>query len=297
MEEIQLPAPRVAAIHDLSGFGRCSLTIIMPVLSAMGVQCCPLPTAWLSTHTGFAGNTFLDLTDQLTPAAAHWQSLGVAFDAVYTGFMGSRAQLDQTAALLPGLGGGRALVVVDPVMGDDGRPYRTYTPAMCRAMASLAELADVLVPNATEAALLLGEPYDSLSTENACRACVARLSRNGRRSVVLTGVSFDQDTVGAFCFDRVSGQMSAAAAPRVPGAFHGTGDLFAAVLTGALTLGMPLDKAAQWAASFTSRCAERTCQLQLPRREGLDFEPLLYQLSSRARAWCRRHPLVKGVSL
>ena len=123
--------PRVAAIHDMSGFGRCSLTIVMPVLSAMGVQCCPLPTAMLSTHTGgFQGNTFLDLTDQMGPVAAHWKVEGVAFDAVYTGFMGSREQIALTGALIRDFKRPECRIIVDPVMGDHGKAYRTYTPEM-----------------------------------------------------------------------------------------------------------------------------------------------------------------------
>ena len=157
-----MPAPRVAAIHDLSGFGRCSLTIVMPTLSAMGAQCCPVPTAYLSTHTGgFGANTFLDLTDQMGPVMDHWRSLGLTFDGVYTGFMGSEAQMALTGALIRAFRGD-GLAVVDPVMGDHGRPYRTYTPAMCRAMGELAELADVIIPNRTEAAILLGEDYECL---------------------------------------------------------------------------------------------------------------------------------------
>ena len=158
-----MPIPRAAAIHDLSGFGRCSLTIVIPVLSAMGVQCCPLPTAYLSTHTGgFTGNTFLDLTEQMEPIAAHWAALDLRFDGIYTGFMGSRRQIELTAEFLRAFRRQGCPAVVDPVMGDHGRPYRTYTPEMCRAMASLAELAGVITPNRTEAALLLDVPYGDL---------------------------------------------------------------------------------------------------------------------------------------
>lgn len=279
--------PRVAAIHDLSCFGRCSLTIVMPVLSAMGVQCCPLPTALLSTHTGgFQGNTFLDLTDQMGPVAAHWKAEGVAFDAVYTGFMGSREQMALTAQLIRDFSRPECRVIVDPVMGDHGRPYRTYTPEMCRAMAELAALADVITPNATEAALLLGEDYENLrlDREADCRRWCGALSLEGRRSVVLTGVSLAEDTVGAACFDRETGQTEFAAAPLAPGQFHGTGDLFSSVLAGALVQERPLAEAARLAAEFTSRCARRTWEKCVPRREGVDFEPLLWRLGQEMEA-------------
>lgn len=275
-----MPTPRVAAIHDLSGFGRCSLTIVMPTLSAMGVQCCPLPTAYLSTHTGgFTGNTFLDLTDQMAPVTAHWKDCAVTFDAVYTGFMGSREQMALTAEFIRAFR--PCLAVVDPVMGDNGRAYRTYTPDMCRAMRTLAEEADVITPNRTEAAILLGMDYEDLRLDTAadCRRWAEALSREGRRSVVLTGASPEnREQAGAVCFDRAAGRTDFAAAPLAPGRFHGTGDLFASVLTGGLVLGRPLAEAAQLAAEFTSLCALRTGRQNLPLREGIDFEPLLWRL-------------------
>lgn len=281
-----MTTPRVAAIHDLSGFGRCSLTIVMPTLSAMGVQCCPLPTAYLSTHTGgFTGNTFLDLTDQMAPVAGHWRQLGLTFDAVYTGFMGSPEQIGLTAGFLASFcGEGGALAVVDPVMGDHGRPYRTYTPRMCRAMGELAARADVIVPNATEAALLLGVDWTRIRLDRAEECCqwARKLSLDGRRSVVLTGVSPAPDAVGAACFDRDTGAAELVSAPMAQGQFHGTGDLFASVLTGGLVRGMSLVRSAQLAADFTSRCAARTGAQELPRREGVDFEPLLWRLGQAA---------------
>ena len=280
-----MPAPRVAAIHDLSGFGRCSLTIVMPVLSAMGVQCCPLPTALLSTHTGgFQGNTFLDLTDQMGSVAAHWKAESVAFDAVYTGFMGSREQMALTGAFIQDFKTPGCRVVVDPVMGDHGRAYRTYTQEMCRDMAGLAELADIITPNRTEAALLLGVDYGDLrlDSEADCRRWCEALSLDGRRSVVLTGVALGEDTVGAACFDRDVGRVEFAAAPLVDGAFHGTGDVFASVLTGGVVQGRTLREAAQLAAEFVSQCVRRTWEEDTPRREGVDFEPLLWRLGQRA---------------
>lgn len=282
-----MPVPRIAVVHDLSAFGRCSLTVVIPTLSAMGVQCCPLPTAYLSTHTGgFTSPVFLDLTDQMQPVAAHWRSEGVAFDAIYTGFMGSEEQIALTASFIQEFRRSDCRVVVDPVMGDHGKPYRTYTPQMCRAMTDLAALADVITPNRTEAALLLGESYEALdlTCEQGCRRCCAALGRNGKRSVVLTGVSLTENTIGAACFDRETGQIEFTAAPLVPDTFHGTGDLFASVLTGALTRGWPLVEAARLASEFTSQCAQRTLTEAAPRREGVAFEPLLWRLGQRMEA-------------
>lgn len=276
-----MPTPRVAAIHDLSGFGRCSLSIVMPTLSAMGVQCCPLPTAYLSTHTGgFVGNTFLDLTDQMAGVTHHWHAEGVTFDAVYTGFMGSREQMKLTAEFIRRFKTKENCIVIDPVMGDHGRPYRTYTPEMCAAMVELASLADMLTPNRTEAAILLGVPYEELRLDDreSAEKWARELSLQGRRSVVLTGVDLGEDTLGAACFDRMTGEISFAGAKRIPEQFHGTGDLFASVLTGALVKGNSLRDAAQLAADFVSLTAAHTAAQDIPKREGVDFEPLLWRL-------------------
>ena len=272
-----MSTPRVAAIHDMSGFGRCSLTVAIPILSTMGIQCCPLPTAFLSTHTGgFEGFTFLDMTDELPKVAAHWKSLGLGFQAVYSGFLGSERQIAIVEDFLREFRGPDTLAVIDPVMGDHGTVYQTYTPAMCAGMARLAELADVITPNLTEAALLLDIPYGELPVgEAGCREIVERLSLDGRRSVVLTGASTAPELTGAMCFDARTGQTEAVQTQRVPQEFHGTGDVFASVLTGALVQGASLPDAVRQAVDFVRACAERTARAGIPMREGVEFEPLL----------------------
>jgi len=277
----KMPTPRVAAIHDMSGFGRCSLTVAIPVLSAMGVQCCPLPTAFLSTHTGgFTGYTFLDMTDEMPKVAAHWRELGLRFDAIYSGFMGSERQMEITAEFIRTFRRDEStVVVVDPVMGDHGQSYATYTPAMCDAMARMATLADVITPNLTEAAFLLGVPYEALRTDahGYCR-CVEKLSLNGRRSVVLTGVSLEPAKIGAACFDARGGKTEIIQTTFETREFHGTGDVFASVLTGALERGRGLMEAVSDAVEFVRDCAAYSAPQNLPVREGVDFEPLLWKL-------------------
>ena len=273
--------PRVAAIHDLSAFGRCSLTVGMPVLSAMGIQCCPIPTAYLSTHTGgFEGMVTLDLTEQMEGTIRHWAELGLTFDGIYTGFLNSPRQIGLCAEAIRQLKREGGVAVIDPVMGDHGRRYRTYTEEMCAGMAELCRHADVITPNLTEAAFLLGLDYNSLDGSGEEGLELARaLSDGGRRSVVLTGVSAGETLVGAACWDRSGGAAELVTAPRVEGTYHGTGDLFSSVLTGALVRGMPLARAAERAAEFVSRCAARTQKQTYPRREGVDFEPLLGELT------------------
>lgn len=276
-----MSTPRVAAIHDLSGFGRCSLTVALPILSAMGVQCCPLPTAFLSTHTGgFEGFTFLDMTDEMPKVAAHWKTLDLGFQAIYSGFLGSERQIGIVENFIRDFRRENTVVVVDPVMGDHGAVYQTYTPAMCTGTARLAELADVITPNLTEAALLLGVRYDELPTgEAGCREIVERLSLDGRRSVVLTGAVTAPELTGAACFDAVSGGTDLIQTQRVPREFHGTGDVFASVLTGALVREETLPEAVRQAVEFVRACAQATARSGLPMREGVEFEPLLGRLA------------------
>ncbi|MFR5822415.1 MAG: pyridoxamine kinase [Dysosmobacter sp.] len=274
-----MSTPRIAAIHDLSCFGRCSLTIALPVLSAMGCQCCPLPTALLSAHTGFPGNTFLDLTTEMGRIADHWTAMDLQFGAIYSGFLGSADQVDTVARFFNTFKKSDTAVIVDPVMGDHGTAYRTCTPELCRGMRVLAENADVITPNLTEAALLLDHPYEEIQRTDAYEV-VRRLSVGGRRSVVLTGYSSESGQTGALCFDRDSGESKAVQTPREPQDFSGTGDLFASVLAGGVARGVPLFQAAQAAADFVRDCIARTLAEGLTEQDGVDFEPLLGQLTS-----------------
>lgn len=274
--------PRVAAIHDICGLGRCSMTAVLPVLSVMGAQCCPLLTASLSAHMGFPPSEkspILDLTQQMAGTAAHWGELDCSFDAIYSGFLASEAQIAIIQDFYNRFRTGHTLVLVDPVMGDHGRTYRTCTPALCRAMSRLAEQADLITPNLTEAALLLGEAYENVPrTEEAARRWLRRLSLAGRRSVVLTGLSFAPGEVGAGCLEAGTGVTAFAMAPRVPAQFPGTGDLFAGVLLGALLRGADLAGATGQAVAFVRRCAAYTLEQGSPAVEGVQFEPLLGEL-------------------
>lgn len=273
-----MPTPRVAAIHDLSCFGRCSLTIALPVLSAMGCQCCPLPTALLSAHTGISGFTFLDTTDEMRRISAHWSQLSLHFQAIYTGFLGSAPQINLVEDFLRRFHAPDTLLVMDPVMGDHGTPYKTCTPALRQGLRELVAQADVITPNLTEAAILLDIPYHESQTADASEL-VRALSLQGQRSVVLTGYAAAPGQVGALCYDRDTRQVEAVQTARVPQDFPGTGDLFASVLTGALTRGAPLLQAARTAVDFVGSCVARSVAEGADEAEGVDFEPLLRQLT------------------
>lgn len=266
---------KVAAIHDLSCFGRCSLAVILPVLSVMGVQGCPLPGTVLSTHTGgFGPVARIDLTGQVEGTLEHWQRLGLTFDGIYTGYMASVAQIHQAIRGVQGLSTPQTQVVVDPVLGDHGKLYSSMTEQMAQAMAELCDHAHVITPNLTEAAILLGLEPDALLDQRGADIAV-ELSGQGRRSVVVTGVTPEEGYTGAAWFDHTTGETGTTVAVRAPGDYPGTGDLFSAVLTGGLMMGEDLERAVGRAAHFISRCASYTAAMGSPAREGVLFEPLL----------------------
>ncbi len=278
-------APHVAAVHDLSGMGRCSLGIVLPVLSAMGCRCSSLPTAYLSANTIFPPSrhlVFRDLTDEMDGSIDHWEEIGCAFDALYSGFVGSERQIAVVEEFFRRFRGEHTLVLVDPVMGDWGEPYRTYTPEMCRRMCALAEQADIITPNMTEAAILLGADYsDAPHTPEGLEDWLRRLSLGGTRSVILTGIHPEPGLVGAGCYNRNNGRVRFTAAKEVPIEFPGTGDLFASVALGELLRGKVLEDATSRAVEFVSLCAQETGKLGAPVRHGVQFESLLGELTEK----------------
>lgn len=227
----------------------------------------------------FSRQYLLDLTVEMGRIADHWAAMNLQFDAIYSGFLGSADQVDTVARFFDTFKKSGTAVIVDPVMGDHGTAYRTCTPELCRGMRVLAENSDVITPNLTEAALLLDRPYEEIQRTDAYEV-VRRLSVGGRRSVVLTGYSSEPGQTGALCFDRDSGESKAVQTPREPQDFSGTGDLFASVLAGGVARGVPLFQAAQAAADFVRDCIARTLAEGLTEQDGVDFEPLLGQLTS-----------------
>jgi len=270
--------PLVAAVHDMSGFGRCSLTVAIPVLSAMGIQCAPLPTAILSNHTAYDSFTFLDLTDEITPFYKKWQDLDLQFNALYTGFLGSEEQVEVVENFIQAFRR-NSLVMVDPVMADNGKVYSIYTPAMCAKMTELAFSADIITPNLTEAAILLDRPYggEDISTEEGL-AIAKALSDRGPSCVVLTGLKPDGQRVVNLAYQREGEQLAIAEHPYINCLYHGTGDLFSSVLCGMLVLGRPVAEALQEAAEFTYKTALYTYQVGASGTDGVIIEPFLSQL-------------------
>jgi len=265
---------KVAAIHDIAGFGRSSLTVVMPTLSVMGHQACPAPTAVLSSITGFyTGYEMEDMTAFLSRCFAHWKKENCEFDCIYTGFIGSKEGVDVTEAFVAETGA--PLVVVDPVFADDGKCYDCFDSAMADAMASLAKRADVLTPNLTEACFLTGEP---MGTDlPAAVRCAEKIAGSVRGSVVITGVPCGK-TVAVLVYDKSEDRMYKIENPYLHTHYPGTGDLFTSVMTGAILSGEPLSKAAGKAADFVFT-AIRTAQEQgVPVREGVPMELLVPRL-------------------
>ena len=271
--------PRIAAIHDLSGFGRCALTVILPALSAMGVQVCPLPTAVLSAHMGYPNPIVVDLSDFMVGTTNHWAATDLHFDAIYTGFLASSRQIALVEQFIARFADENTLVLVDPVMADHGTLYTCFGAAFAADMAAFTHSASLITPNITEAALLLGEPYNARPTHaDGYRSWVERLSDVGKRSVVLTGVEPAPNQIGAMLFDHHSGQLTTVSAPLVAQHYPGTGDLLASVLLGGLLQNRSLTASAQQAVDFVSACAAYTLKAATPPVEGVQFEVLLRNL-------------------
>ena len=271
---------RVAAIHDLSGAGKCALTIVLPVMSALGCEVSVLPTAILSTHTGgFTNPVVRDLTADMLPMAEHWKSEGAVFEAVYSGFLGSAAQIGiveeifkMNRAVNPAV-----KILVDPVMGDHGKLYKTYTKEMADGMARLCAAADIVVPNMTEAYHLLGEPYrEGPYDEGEIGRMLRKLAEMGPETVVLTGVWLDAEKIGAACYDKVTDKMDFVLHEKVPGAYHGTGDLFASILLSGVMQGLSVAQACGCAVRGVAECITQTVKSgRKDTRWGVKFEKCL----------------------
>ena len=264
---------RVAAIHDLSGFGRCSLTVILPLLSVMGVQAVPVPTAVLSTHTGgFQNIVTRDLSDYIIPALEQYKKEKIGFECIYTGFLASEKQIDDCLKFMEAYP--EAVVFVDPVMGDHGKMYRTYTKAMCERMRELVHKADIITPNPTEMSLLLNEPYDPRPlTHQQFKTKLLRLSELGPSTVIVTGVELaDINNVG---YDREHNTFWRVKCSYVPVSYPGTGDIFASIVVASVLKGDSLPIAMERATRFLELAIKTTFSYSTDTRYGVLLEQSL----------------------
>lgn len=266
---------RVVTIQDFSCVGRCSLTAALPVISAAGVECCAIPTAVLSNHTGFSSFYSRDLTEEIAPISDMLASLGIAFDALYTGYMASSAQMEIICGFIERFAGGGALVFVDPVMGDNGRLYAALTPDYPEKMRALCARADIIAPNLTEACMLTGREYIERPCGDDFKRLLKDLAGLGARRAVITG-AFPEDRRGLTGVMGLDGaEFFGTFTPREDLACSGTGDIFASALLGAYMRGQSLTQAAGTAVKFTYRAVELTKADPCRREYGVGFEAAL----------------------
>ena len=263
---------RIVSIQDISCLGKCSLTVALPIISTMGVECSIVPTAVLSTHTMFQNFTCKDLTDQIGPIARHWQAEKIRFDAIYTGYLASAEQIGDVCDFFDAFKTEDNLIVVDPVMADNGKLYPAFGPEFPAEMAKVCAKADLIVPNLTEASLLTGLPYRTEYDESYIREMLQALAKLGPRYVALTGVSFEKGRLGVMYYDQKEDTYGSYFAEHLPASFHGTGDVFASTCVGALMRGLPLGEALALAADYTVECIRLTLASPEAKWYGVEFE-------------------------
>jgi pyridoxine kinase len=280
---MRTPVPRVAAVHDLSGFGRASLTMIMPILSTMGIQVCPVPTAILSSHTGgFKGYKFIDLTADLEEYLAHWQELGIHFDGIYTGFLGSPQQVEIISRFIDSGASHHPLVVIDPVLGDNGKLYQTMEWEMVEQMKGFIGRADVITPNFTEACFLLDEEYQPCIDEKNIKDWLRRLADMGPETVIITSVPDCKTSkiTNVVAYDRQDERFWKVKCEYIPAFFPGTGDGFTSVIVGSMLTGDSLPVALDRAVHFITLAIRASYGYNYPQREGVLLERVLDSLKA-----------------
>ena len=282
MEQMLNPVKRVAAIHDLSGFGRASLTVVTPILSSMGIQVCPLPTAVLSTHSHYKNFHFVDLTDHLQPIIDHWKQLDLSFHGIYSGFLGSHRQIAIVEQFINDFRKPNTLVVVDPVLGDNGRIYTPLNQQVVVEMRRLIFSADIITPNITELCLLLDIPYKNSFTIDEIKQGILTLAGKGPRIVIVTSVPEPErpnysSVIAYSSFDKRFWKVTC---NYLPASFPGTGDTFSSVITGSLLQGDSLPIALDRAVQFASMGVRATFGYSYNPAEGILLERILPALNA-----------------
>ncbi len=263
---------RILAIHDISCYGRCSLTAALPIISAIGCECTVMPTAVLSTHTGgFTGYTFTDLTSDMLKIAEHWKSEGITFDGIYTGYLGSREQLEIVSHIIDMYKTPDTKVIIDPVMGDFGKLYALFDNDFACGMAKLCSKADIIMPNVTEASYMTGAEYrDAPFDEQYVNYLLDALDTLGAPGVILTGVAYDQENIGAVL--RRNKNMYSSFSKRINGMYHGTGDVFGSAFCGSYVRGCSAEDALDIAVNYTSKTIKLKYEQGTDVRSGVPFE-------------------------
>lgn len=272
---------RIVTIQDISCVGKCSLTVALPIISAMGIETAILPTAVLSTHTMFSHFTCKDLTDQIRPIAKHWSEENISFEAVYTGYLGSFEQIDLMKEFFDRFKTDSNLLFVDPAMADNGKLYPAFDENFAKHMATLCAKADIIVPNITEACFMTDTEYKTDYDENYVKELLHKLCDLGAKISILTGVSFSDGRTGVMGYDRESDEFSYYEHEKLPVSFHGTGDIFSSTCIGAIVNGRSWKKAIQIAADFTAHSIKLTLDDPAKPWYGVNFEEAIPFLLER----------------
>ena len=265
---------RIVTIQDISCVGKCSLTVALPIISAAGVEAGVIPTAVLSTHTAFPKFTFCDLTDEIQGISDTFDELGIDFDAIYTGYLGSFEQLSLVEGFIDRFGG-KAKVVIDPVMADNGVLYKGFTPEFAFSMAKLCAKADLIIPNLTEASFMLGIPYNPSYDEDYIKEVLKKLTDLGAKCAALTGIGFKDDEIGVYLYDSEKDEYYHYFNEKLPAAFHGTGDVYASATVGAMMRGFSVSEALSIAVDYTLVTMKKTMADENHRFYGVNFEEAL----------------------
>ena len=271
---------RIASLQDISCLGRCSLTVALPIISAMGVECAVVPTAVLSTHTMFSHFTAEDLSHQILPIARHWKSEKIHFDALYTGYLAGAEQVEKILTFFDLLQEKDTLIFVDPAMADHGKLYPAFEESFPLAMRKVVARADIALPNLTEACLLTGSSYREAYDEEYVKDLLRKIVKIGAKKAVLTGVSFREDQIGFMAYDPAREEFSSYFTLKEKETFHGTGDIFSSVTVGGLMRGMSLAESLRLAADYTRECIGLTAASADRTWYGVEFEraiPLLVE--------------------
>lgn len=264
---------KIAVINDMSGFGRCSIAVSLPVISKLKVQCCPLPTAIFSNHTGYEHYFFDDYTAKMPEYIKNWKLLGLEFSGIYSGFLGSEEQIGIVERFIREFSTEQTLVIIDPVMGDHGKAYATYTPQLCGSMKRLVQYADILTPNLTEACILTDTSYKEKWQKKEIREMAVKLRKMGPSRVVITGIVQGGYIANYVCDE--SGCDHFLRTIRVGTQRCGTGDLFASVIAADAVNGVDFAVSVKKASNFVKKCIEKSIELEIPVTDGVAFEEIL----------------------
>ena len=269
---------RIITIQDISCVGKCSLTVALPIISAMGVETSVLPTALLSTHTAFKNFSFKDLTSEISEISKCLKSENLTFDAIYTGYLGSVEQIDAVSDFIDDFKTKENIIVVDPVMGDNGRLYSRFTNDFVNRMKNLCVKADIIMPNLTEAVFLLNQEYKQVYDIEYIENLLKRLSDLGVSKTVITGVSFENNKIGTVMYDAEKSQFYSYFNNKIKESFHGTGDIFASTCVGALMNNLNLEKALTIAVDYTYEAIKSTVTSENSNWYGVNFETVIPNL-------------------